>query len=88
MVPAATNTTRTLAMDEKRQQLKKGIAEFYDESSGIWENIWGDHMHHGFYEPDAQVSVSDHRTAQIRMIEEALSFAGFTDGGLSYCPSV
>ncbi|KAF2306748.1 hypothetical protein GH714_021120 [Hevea brasiliensis] len=54
--------------------LKKGIAEFYDESSGIC----GDHMHHGFYDPNVQVSgsLSDHRAAQIRMIEEALRFGG------------
>ncbi|CAN1246487.1 hypothetical protein LINGRAPRIM_LOCUS3174 [Linum grandiflorum] len=34
-------------------------------------------MHHGFYEPDARVSgsESDHRAAQIRMIEESLRFA-------------
>jgi len=57
------------------QQLKNGIAEFYDESSSLWENIWGDHMHHGFYDPDSTVSVSDHRAAQIRMIEESLRFA-------------
>ncbi|PON49490.1 SAM-dependent methyltransferase gamma-tocopherol (gTMT)-type [Trema orientale] len=58
------------------KQLHKGIAEFYDESSSLWENIWGDHMHHGFYQPNASnVSLSDHRAAQIRMIEEALRFA-------------
>lgn len=58
--------------------LKKGIAELYDESSGLWEDLWGDHMHHGFYDPGADVSgdISDHRAAQIRMIEEALRFAG------------
>ncbi|KAL2514373.1 Tocopherol O-methyltransferase [Forsythia ovata] len=61
------------------ETLQKGIAEFYDESSGIWENIWGDHMHHGFYEPDSSVSLSDHRSAQIRMIEEALRFASISD---------
>ncbi|KAJ1411954.1 SAM-dependent methyltransferase gTMT-type [Sesbania bispinosa] len=60
---------------EEEKQLQLGIAEFYDESSGIWENIWGDHMHHGFYDPDSTVSVSDHRAAQIRMIEESLRFA-------------
>jgi hypothetical protein len=27
--------------------LKKGIAQFYDESSGLWEEVWGEHMHHG-----------------------------------------
>ncbi|KAM7463539.1 hypothetical protein LguiA_031660 [Lonicera macranthoides] len=59
--------------------LKKGIAEFYDESSGIWEDIWGEHMHHGFYDPDADVSLSDHRSAQIRMVEESLRFASVSD---------
>lgn len=56
--------------------LRKGIAEFYDESSGLWENIWGDHMHHGYYDSGEPVEVSDHRSAQIRMVEEALKFAG------------
>ncbi|KAK4572109.1 hypothetical protein RGQ29_030507 [Quercus rubra] len=59
--------------------LKKGIAEFYDESSGVWEDIWGDHMHHGFYDPDSTVDVSGHRAAQIRMINEALQFAGVSE---------
>ncbi|KAJ4720948.1 Gamma-tocopherol methyltransferase [Melia azedarach] len=68
----------TTATSDSRQ-LKEGIAGFYDESSGLWENIWGDHMHHGFYEPDSSVSVSDHRAAQVRMIEEALRFAGVSD---------
>ncbi|EOY10208.1 hypothetical protein QUC31_010138 [Theobroma cacao] len=59
--------------------LRDGIAEFYDESSGLWEDIWGDHMHHGFYDPDSNVSGSDNRSAQIRMIEESLRFAGISD---------
>ncbi|KAK3020322.1 hypothetical protein RJ639_046534 [Escallonia herrerae] len=57
------------------ERLQRGIAELYDESSGVWEDIWGDHMHHGFYDSNAVVSLSDHRSAQIRMIEEALRFA-------------
>lgn len=61
------------------ETLRKGIAEFYDESSGVWEDIWGDHMHHGFYEPASDVNVSDHRAAQIRMIEESLAFASLSD---------
>lgn len=66
------------------EELQKGIANFYDESSGIWESIWGDHMHHGFYDTDALPSVSDHRAAQIRMVEEALRFAGLSDGMLPF----
>ncbi|KAG6437352.1 hypothetical protein SASPL_102266 [Salvia splendens] len=59
--------------------LRKGIAEFYDESSGVWEDIWGDHMHHGFYDPASDVSISDHRAAQIRMIDQSLAFASLSD---------
>lgn len=59
--------------------LQKGIAELYDESSGLWENIWGDHMHHGFYDSDVAADISDHRSAQIRMIEQSLAFAGLTE---------
>lgn len=62
-----------------REELKKGIAELYDESSGIWEDIWGDHMHHGFYEASKEASLSHHKAAQIRMIEESLRFAGVAD---------
>lgn len=68
-------SSSSAAVEAEQQKLKQGIAEFYDESSGIWEDIWGDHMHHGFYDPQASVSLSDHRAAQIRMIEEALRFA-------------
>ncbi|XP_072956285.1 probable tocopherol O-methyltransferase, chloroplastic isoform X1 [Typha angustifolia] len=59
--------------------LRKGIAEFYDESSGVWEGVWGEHMHHGFYDPNVQAAIADHRSAQIRMIEEALAFAAVPD---------
>ncbi|OEL33046.1 putative tocopherol O-methyltransferase, chloroplastic [Dichanthelium oligosanthes] len=59
--------------------LKEGIAGLYDESSGAWESIWGDHMHHGFYESGEAASMADHRRAQIRMIEEALAFAAVSD---------
>ena len=29
------------------KNLNEGIAKFYDESSGLWESMWGEHMHHG-----------------------------------------
>ncbi|XP_027353790.1 tocopherol O-methyltransferase, chloroplastic-like isoform X3 [Abrus precatorius] len=78
-VSAASSGMKEMVLEQHRKeekQLQMGIAEFYDESSAIWEDIWGDHMHHGFYDPDSTVSVSDHRAAQIRMIEESLRFAG------------
>lgn len=70
---------RAVAEAMEAVELNKGIAELYDESSGLWEDLWGDHMHHGFYEPNAaDVSVLDHRAAQTRMIDEVLRFAGIS----------
>ncbi|KAG2312513.1 hypothetical protein Bca52824_024070 [Brassica carinata] len=71
----------TAAATSSVEALREGIAEFYNETSGLWEEIWGDHMHHGFYDPDSSVQLSDsgHREAQIRMIEESLRFAGVTE---------
>lgn len=79
---------------EEVEKLQKGIAELYDESSRVWEEIWGDHMHHGFYDPnyntnkndnnDALSLLSDHRSAQIRMIEESLRFAGVSGDNWFY----
>ncbi|KAL5071553.1 hypothetical protein RYX36_022440 [Vicia faba] len=77
-----------IVLEEEKKKLQLGIAEFYDESSGIWEDIWGEHMHHGFYHPDSTVSVSDHRDAQIRMIQQSLSFASLSEDSTKWPKSV
>ncbi len=56
--------------------MNKGIAGFYDESSGLWERMWGEHMHHGYYPRDA--APKSNQQAQIDMIEEVLKWAGVT----------
>lgn len=85
---AAVKEVMVVMEEEEKKKLQLGIAEFYDESSGIWENIWGDHMHHGFYDPDSTVSVSDHRAAQIRMIENSLTFASLSEDQSKWPKSV
>lgn len=64
--PTASDGYRT------RDQLKKGIASFYDGSSALWERVWGEHMHHGYY-PNSEPK--DHRQAQSDMIDEVLKWA-------------
>jgi tocopherol O-methyltransferase len=55
-------------------QLYQQIQEFYDASSSLWEGIWGEHMHHGYYGPDGNLKL-DRRQAQINLIEELLTWA-------------
>jgi len=59
-------------------ELKQGIANFYDESSNVWEDIWGEHMHHGYYEPGsgAQLSIDEHQKAQVLMVDKVLEWSG------------
>ncbi|WP_026079914.1 methyltransferase domain-containing protein [Spirulina subsalsa] len=47
------------------------IRQFYDQSSGLWEQVWGEHMHHGYYGRSGTYKVN-RRQAQIDLIEELL----------------
>ncbi len=57
--------------------LSKQIQKFYDASSGIWEQTWGEHMHHGYYGRAGNYKI-ERRQAQIKLIEELLFWAGVT----------
>jgi tocopherol O-methyltransferase len=58
--------------ERSREDLKVGIAGFYDRSSQLWEKVWGEHMHHGYYVPENR---TDHVQAQIDLIDEVLKWA-------------
>lgn len=66
-----------LSRDRSDEDLKDGIAFFYDRSSKLWEDVWGEHMHHGYYVPEDR---TDHVQAQIDLIDEVLKWAGVDDG--------
>ncbi|GAX34218.1 methyltransferase domain-containing protein [Nodularia sp. NIES-3585] len=54
--------------------LYQQIQQLYDASSGLWEQIWGEHMHHGYYGADGSQK-KERRLAQIDLIEELLQWA-------------
>jgi tocopherol O-methyltransferase len=56
------------------KSLYQQIQHFYDTSSGLWEQVWGEHMHHGYYGL-AGTDRKERRQAQIDLIEELLSWA-------------
>lgn len=56
------------------ETLYQKIQQFYDASSGLWEQIWGEHMHHGYYGVDGQEQ-KNRRQAQIDLIEEVLNWS-------------
>jgi tocopherol O-methyltransferase len=54
--------------------LNQQIQQFYDASSGLWEQVWGEHLHHGYYGPNG-THKKERRQAQIDLIEEMLDWA-------------
>jgi tocopherol O-methyltransferase len=53
--------------------LYQQIQQFYDASSGLWEQVWGEHMHHGYYGVDGKLQKNRYQ-AQIDLIEELLNW--------------
>ncbi|GJD08463.1 Probable tocopherol O-methyltransferase, chloroplastic [Galdieria sulphuraria] len=54
------------------------IANFYDARSYLWETLWGEHMHHGYYGETGKEK-KDRIRAQEDMIEELWKFAELDD---------
>lgn len=59
-------------------QLNEKIKTFYDDSSELWIERWGEHMHHGHYGPDGKVK-KDRLMAQEDMIRELLNWANIKE---------
>ena len=58
--------------------LYQQIQQFYDASSGLWEQTWGEHMHHGYYGRSGTDKM-ERRRAQIDLIEELLDWSGVNE---------
>jgi tocopherol O-methyltransferase len=59
------------------KELKDKIAVFYDQSSPLWEDIWGEHMHMGHYGPAGDEKKTDAQ-AQIDMVDRLLEWGQVT----------
>lgn len=53
--------------------LNQRIGKFYDQSTPIWLDVWGEHMHHGYYGPNGD-QPKEKVQAQIDMIETILDW--------------
>ncbi len=57
------------------QSLNERISQFYDQSTRIWLDTWGEHMHHGHYGADGSLK-KNHQQAQVDLLEELLRWGG------------
>lgn len=52
--------------------LNQRIKKFYDQSTPLWLEVWGEHMHHGYY--GATDAPKNHAQAQVDLVEKMLAW--------------
>ncbi len=60
------------------ENINQRIAQFYDTSTDLWMDIWGEHMHQGFYGKEG-TEKKNHLQAQVDLIDELLNWATIKD---------
>ena len=54
--------------------LNERIRQFYNSSTPLWLDTWGEHMHHGFYGIVGNIK-KENKQAQIDLINEVINWA-------------
>lgn len=60
--------------------LNQRIQSFYDGSTQLWLDTWGEHMHHGYYGPDGTEN-KDRLQAQIDLVKQLLQWGQVRQAG-------
>lgn len=60
--------------------LEQRIRRLYDETTPGWVDVWGEHLHHGYYGTDGLEKKAP-RQAQIDMVDAVLAWSGVLDNG-------
>lgn len=71
--------TRALQLDGSVAALQAAIRAHYDDLIDIYEDLWGEHIHHGYW--DLGAPNTDRHAAQVRTVEELARFAELAPGG-------
>jgi tocopherol O-methyltransferase len=78
--PAAAGPTPDagLHLDRTVEDLHRAIRDHYDSLIELYERLWGEHIHHGYWDPGA--AAADRHEAQVRMVHEVAEFAEIPTG--------
>lgn len=62
--------------------LNTAVARYYDITLDLYEDLWGEHVHHGFWDPGEVPGVNgaDRHAATDRLVRELVAFTGVPSG--------
>lgn len=76
------NVTATSASDAAPPGLNAAVARYYDTTLDLYEQMWGEHVHHGYWDPGEKPANSgaSRRAATDRLVRELVAYAGIPAG--------
>ena len=62
--------------------LNAAVERYYDTTLDLYEDLWGEHVHHGYWDPGETPGTqgADRRAATDRLVRELVTFAGIPAG--------
>lgn len=62
--------------------LNAAVERYYDTTLDLYEELWGEHVHHGFWEPGERPGDdgADRKSATDRLVRELVAYAGIPAG--------
>ncbi len=65
-----------------RPGLNAAVERYYDTTLDLYEELWGEHVHHGYWDPGERPDAdgADRRAATDRLVHELVAFAGIPSG--------
>ena len=63
-------------------RLNAAVGRYYDTTLDLYEDLWGEHVHHGYWDPGETPGANgaDRHAATDRLVRELVSFAGVPPG--------
>ena len=72
----------TVAAESDPSALNQAVAAYYDTTLDLYEDMWGEHVHHGFWDPGQSPGSTgaDRHAACDRTVHELATFADLREG--------
>jgi tocopherol O-methyltransferase len=79
-----TPVTANDIVDASGPGLNGAVERYYDTTLDLYEQLWGEHVHHGFWDPGERPDAAgaDRHGATDRLVQELIAYAQLPTGGL------
>lgn len=76
------NNRDSVSTEAAQPGLNAAVARYYDTTLDLYEELWGEHVHHGYWDPGERPDAdgADRASATDRLVHELVAYAGIPSG--------